>query len=366
MLITTNNLFPHWLSSVRTLAVVIIAGNCAALAESPLLTVPLVHEDYNGFEQRDAVATTVAITSDGKKFAAGGDDHRLRVWNTESGDPIERIDEHHTDWIRCVSFSPSGDQLLSVGADQSLRLLNFEISSRGSTTKLLTETEAVLFGAAYDTERDQIATVGFGDKLRLFNSTTGEEVKSLELPCKDTRVVKISPDGRWIAVAGRNGVVRLWDQASNYSYEDFQSDGRRIRDMAFATDGETLVAVGDGPAVRIWRYDSEKTSLRSNSIDGGFNPNAEEILTRPGKNHSVTFLTDDTIAVGNTLGKIKVWNTSGLSEVKTLEGHTGTVASLACSQDGTTLVSGSFDATVRVWKTNLGDRVASKPENTTR
>ncbi len=349
------------------LAIAIVSPTAIiASAQSPVLTIPLVHEDYDGHEVRDSIATTVAISADGKKIAAGGDDHRLRVWNTESGNPIERLAEHHTDWIRCVEFTPSGDQLLSVGADQCLRLLSFEISSRGSTTKLIADTESPLFGAAFDKDNKQIATVGFGDKLRLFNLETGEETKTLEPPCSDTRAVKFSPDGRWIAAAGRDGVVRLWDQASKYTSEDLPSDGRRIRDLAFSPDGETLVAVGDGPAIRIWRYDSEKTTLRSNSIDGGFNPNAEEILTRPGKNHSVTFLSDENIAVGNTLGLIQVWNTSGLSEVKTLEGHTGTVAALACSEDGTTLISGSFDATVRVWKPELGDRVATKPENTTR
>jgi WD40 repeat protein len=33
-----------------------------------------------------------------------------------------------------------------------------------------------------------------------------------------------------------------------------------------------------------------------------------------------------------------------------LEGHTGTVAALACDSSGCVLVSGSYDTTVRVWQ----------------
>lgn len=42
----------------------------------------------------------------------------------------------------------------------------------------------------------------------------------------------------------------------------------------------------------------------------------------------------------------------------TLKGHTGAVTSVAVSPDGTRIVSGSFDKTLRIWSANAGDIIA--------
>ena len=51
---------------------------------------------------------------------------------------------------------------------------------------------------------------------------------------------------------------------------------------------------------------------------------------------------------------IQVWNvTTGVCE-KTLEGHSDIVNSVAISDDGSRVVSGSCDKTVRVWNVTTG------------
>jgi WD40 repeat protein len=52
-----------------------------------------------------------------------------------------------------------------------------------------------------------------------------------------------------------------------------------------------------------------------------------------------------------------VWDVSTGSEVKVLKGHTGWVNSVAFSSDGTQIVSGSGDESVRVWDASTGFEV---------
>lgn len=47
--------------------------------------------------------------------------------------------------------------------------------------------------------------------------------------------------------------------------------------------------------------------------------------------------------------RIRLWDLSAGSMIKELRGHTDTVYSLAFSADGTLLVSGGLDSSVRVW-----------------
>jgi WD40 repeat protein len=48
---------------------------------------------------------------------------------------------------------------------------------------------------------------------------------------------------------------------------------------------------------------------------------------------------------------MKVWDAVSGACVSTLEGHTGGVMSVSVSPDGSRIISGSFDKTVKVWTT---------------
>jgi WD40 repeat protein len=72
--------------------------------------------------------------------------------------------------------------------------------------------------------------------------------------------------------------------------------------------------------------------------------------------HSPEVLTcwKDTIAVGSTLGNITLLDGITGSQVAVLSGHTEGVGALTFSPDGTSLVSGSNDKTLKLWDTQTG------------
>lgn len=64
---------------------------------------------------------------------------------------------------------------------------------------------------------------------------------------------------------------------------------------------------------------------------------------------------EDKIVSGLRDNTIKVWDRHTLSNVKTLNGHTGSV--LCLQYDERVIISGSSDSTVRAWDINTGDMV---------
>ncbi|KAF8664862.1 hypothetical protein AX14_006690, partial [Amanita brunnescens Koide BX004] len=65
---------------------------------------------------------------------------------------------------------------------------------------------------------------------------------------------------------------------------------------------------------------------------------------------SVAFSIDGTRIVSGSEDKsVRVWDASTGEELKTLYGHSDYVRSVAFSSDGTRIVSGSNDMSVRVW-----------------
>ena len=61
-----------------------------------------------------------------------------------------------------------------------------------------------------------------------------------------------------------------------------------------------------------------------------------------------------TVVSGSYDGTIKVWDVGTGRERATLKGHTSLVTTVGFSANGKTLVSGSYDKTVKVWDVGTG------------
>ena len=68
-----------------------------------------------------------------------------------------------------------------------------------------------------------------------------------------------------------------------------------------------------------------------------------------GVNSVVMSVDGSQIVSGSWDQTIRVWDVASRREVAKLEGHTGTVANVALSMDGSRIVRGSSDKTIRVW-----------------
>jgi hypothetical protein len=106
--------------------------------------------------------------------------------------------------------------------------------------------------------------------------------------------VAFSPDGRLLATAANELVLRLWDAATGKEARQLPGHGNGVHALAFSADGRTLAAAGFGPVTRLW-----------------------EVAT----------------------GRIR----------HQVEGHRGLVSALAFTPDGRTLLSGGADTTVLLW-----------------
>jgi WD40 repeat protein len=133
---------------------------------------------------------------------------------------------------------------------------------------------------------------------------------------------------------------------------EFKAHGQRIRSLRFSPDGATLASAGEDGVVKLW--DVAKGTL------------AGEFSCRPGKVLAMLYVGGDRLATAGSDNHVCLWDLKTGRATARMEGHTGSVAALACDKEGTLLVSGSFDTTVRVWPLNRTNRVDStrRPANT--
>ena len=150
----------------------------------------------------------------------------------------------------------------------------------------------------------------------------------------DVQSVAFSPDGTLLASRSWSRTI-VWDVAGGTELWSMASGGSEP--LAFSPDGALLVATGRS-TVTLWRVASatKVTTLDAAAFDG------REI-------RRVALSPDGATLAAGSLRAIKLWDVARGQELATLTGHTEPITSLAFSSDGTTLASGSWDNTVRLW-----------------
>jgi len=149
----------------------------------------------------------------------------------------------------------------------------------------------------------------------------------------------LSPNGKILASAGDDGMIRLWDTSGNPIGQpiDPLPNGLKTRlySVAFSPDGKTIVSGDEEGTIRLWNI--------SGKLIKGFKGHQGSVS-------SIRFSPDGkTIVSGSDDGTIGLWNTDGNRVGKPFKGHKDGINSIALSPDGKTIVSGGNDKTVRLW-----------------
>ena len=277
---------------------------------------------------RYPVVTDVSLQPNGSLIAIVGDDHHVCLYDQRQDRYIEHL-EKHTDWVRTAKFSPDGKQLVTAGNDRQIYF--WDSSNWNTPVAFRTHREAIL-GSAFSPNGERVGVVGFERKARVY-SNQGMIIHELECPCADMHSIGFSPDGRWIAAGGRNGSIRLWDAATGKTTTEFKAHQKRIRSLEFVSNQE-IVSAGDDQQVRVTNFNQ---------------PEQARVLPRvAAKLYCIKVLSNGLLATGGSDNKIRIWRLNNLTQLGTLEGHTGTVTSL--DAQNSQLVSGSYDTQVRLWQ----------------
>ena len=75
------------------------------------------HENALKLSPRAGGYDCLALSSDGRRFAAGAGDGRITIWDVASHQEVATL-EGHQESVRQLAFTPDGDHLVSVSKDQ--------------------------------------------------------------------------------------------------------------------------------------------------------------------------------------------------------------------------------------------------------
>jgi WD40 repeat protein len=205
----------------------------------------------------------------------------------------------------------------------------------GGSPRILPGQLPAVHTLAYNSDGRILAAAGFGDKVWTFDADRGQPLRELAAPGGDVRAIAFSPDGTRMAAAGRAGIVRLWDIDAGRLLADVQVSTRRICALAYSPDGKFLAAAGQQRIVRLLNAATGKP--------------VADLPERPGEVLALCFCGPNLLASAGSGDVIHLWDLAGGGEQRRLIGHTGSITTLVLDGHTQTLISGSYDTTVRLW-----------------
>ena len=203
-----------------------------------------------------------------------------------------------------------------------------------------------VFDFDYSPDGTQLAvasTIG----IWIYDAETREEVKLLSIQTDFLRTVKYSPDGKKLASGTYESTIKIWDVKTGDEKHTLKGHDGFVHSTTFSPDGKTLVSGSRDEFIIFWNLE-----------------NSEPITILPGHIGSVDSLTfspngEILASSGRYAHRISLWNAETGDFIRFLTGHTEGIDSINFMSDGSTLVSGSYDGTIRFWNTKTGKQLKS-------
>ncbi len=253
--------------------------------------------------------TTVAVSPSGQVLASGSTDHRIILWNLQTGTKLHTIEGRslwnhngHGDRVNALHFTPDGTALVSGSDDGTIKLWNLS-------------------------NRTLISTLSSAEWL--------------------ISAIAISPDGSLLVSGGANGAIEFWDLERGEFIERIWHHENRISDLSISPDGKALLSSSYDKTIRLW-------DLRTAELVNTFHSHRDRI-------GAMALSFDWRVMVsGGDDGDLTFWDVKQAVPMKTIQAHKDAIHSIAASPAAWLFASGGDDTCVQIW--SLEDKTGNSSQ----
>ncbi len=239
---------------------------------------------------RQSDVRAVAVSPDGRLLATGHEDGSVVIWLRQDGTVLHEL-RGHASRISSLGFSPDGTLLVSadayhvclwdpiagqpagLGPIEGKRPAAFSPDGRWlaaavepgcvglwstSDGQLMRKIEwsrmPAMLAVSPDSRGLVTSYTGMGGrKVRLWKLSNEPDWDQGSLPVGESALaLAFSPDGRLLAIGGRDRTVTLWDFRTKAQLRSLPAHGHWVTAVAFSPDGRLLATGSNDKMLRLW------------------------------------------------------------------------------------------------------------------
>lgn len=252
--------------------------------------------------------------------------------------------------IRGIEISKTDDKIYTIGSDGLLLKWNLKTygskaarRDKANKPEILSSNVGVV--RALDISPDGKSLARAGDAAQVFISDASDGTITNRIDANQGRLIwdlKYTPNGKGVITVGNDGAGGTsiaYTNVSGGSSPVIGETPHKITAIDLSSNGKYVAGVGSSPEVWIWNIENQ---LREYLLS---NPKSNSSATAVAFNPKGRF-----VAVGYQDGSAMVWDLNKLEAdpayvPEKLTNHSAGITSVAFSPDGTQLVVGSSDAT---------------------
>jgi WD40 repeat protein/uncharacterized caspase-like protein len=333
------------------------------------------------------------FSPDGRTVLAGDRDNNAHLWDANSGRELRQFRAPERSWgFPSVAFSPDGLTVLAGSYDGNAYLFDVKSGRELRQRKVNNSVGEIVFSPDGRTILTT-QSVGYnGNNLRLWDARDGRELRQLT-GSTGAQSGAFSPDGQAVATAMGDHTIRLWDVVTGRQLKILRGHTNAVSAVAFSPDGHTLLTGSFDLTARLWEVDSGKEIYKFEPENIHKNPNENDYVRSvgfwPNKNlvllntvydpiatawstttgselpqsrlrtnsQPFSFSRDGKQIVAKLSENFALWDLESNQKLREFAGYSSFLHSLTLWPDGSKVLSGGNDNTVREWDATSGAEV---------
>ncbi len=358
------------------------AGSGPVLAHYDLASGELLHEWLNDYYTH---ARSIALSKDGKRLLVGSR-HKATEWLLDGYKLLKEYTGHHGHAVVSIAYCKDPNQILTGSRDGSIRRWNRTegkvllrwYAHAGHVTRMAVSPDGELvlsYGnrmvaetsmetgeprVKWDRHDESVESVAFlpdsqhvvsgssDGTLRVWNTKSGECLRTIEGANLGAYAVAVSPDGSRVSAGCKDGIIREFNLNDGALLRELKGHRGYIRALAYTHDGEYLLSCAGDGSIRIW----VNNKLEPVSILQGHQGGVLAIAVAPDNTHLLS---------GGRDGTVRLWDLKEARLLKTMEGHRSWVEAVAFCDDGKYALSTGHDSNLVRWSLDTGETVNEMP-----
>ena len=202
------------------------------------------------------MSNVVTFSNDMQWIASGDQDGMVKVWDTQDGQCVTKIDygsTHRFDDVFHVHFSSDGQHLAASGfghsavyawrTDRETPIVSFTVEDPKLDDYRKKDADYDRqFPVAFSPSGNLFAFVSAPDTVTISDINTGEDIAQLTGHPAPVQSLIFSPCGQYLVGANLGATVQVWDiQGKSFVMEPTTYEGNRVR-LAYTADSTLRVA----------------------------------------------------------------------------------------------------------------------------